>query len=180
VIATGHIMVDLETMGQNPGCSVISLAAVHFNIETGETGKEFYHTISLQSNFSAGLLPEPDTILWWMQQSNEARAVFDNTSQQLHIAQALILFQSFVNDSHSLWGNGARFDLGILTEAYRKVYLKPSWDPKKELDVRTLVDFYPEIKATMPFTGTRHNALDDCRHQIKYCSETYRKLKNLA
>jgi len=48
-------------------------------------------------------------------------------------------------------------------------------------DVRTIVDLGRALlgfdpKKDMPFTGERHNALDDAIHQAKYVSAIYQAL----
>lgn len=70
-------------------------------------------------------------------------------------------------------GNSARFDLGLLENAYDKAMLSIPWKFYQERCVRTLVSFNPEIKNNLEFTGTAHNALADCYHQIKYCNLTW-------
>lgn len=47
----GHLMVDIETMGTSSSSAILSLGAVEFDIETGETGKYFHITIDLQTCF---------------------------------------------------------------------------------------------------------------------------------
>ena len=53
------------------------------------------------------------------------------------------------------------------------------WYFRNERDVRTLVSFDPAVKFEIPFTGTIHNPIDDCIHQINYCSKIW-KNKNLS
>ena len=43
----GHLMVDIETMGNQSNSAIVSIGAVEFNMATGETGKEFYTNVSL-------------------------------------------------------------------------------------------------------------------------------------
>ncbi len=45
----GHLMLDIETMGNESFSSIVSIGALEFNIETGKTGKEFYVNVDLQS-----------------------------------------------------------------------------------------------------------------------------------
>ncbi|WP_250663324.1 3'-5' exonuclease, partial [Escherichia coli] len=68
-----HLMVDLETMGNGPYAPVISIGAVFFDPNTGETGEEFSVNISLESSMRYRARPDASTILWWLEQSEEAR-----------------------------------------------------------------------------------------------------------
>ena len=75
--------------------------------------------------------------------------------------------------------NLLRFDISLLEDAYTKTKIKIAWDFRNERDVRTLVAFAPEIKSRIVNTwnSVLHNAKEDCKLQIKYCSEIYKKLK---
>jgi hypothetical protein len=170
------VMLDLETMGKKSNSAIVSIGAVEFNIETGETGREFYKVVDLQSCLDLGLKVEASTIYWWLQQSEAARKRICVKGE--HLQKVLGDFNRWMLDSIidvRIWGNGARFDIGILEDAYVASYLETPWNFRKEMDVRTLVEFAPEIKANMPFTGVEHDPIDDCKHQIKYCREIWNK-----
>lgn len=167
-----HLMLDLETMGTKSNSAIISIGAVEFDILTGKTGREFYRNVSLQSCISLGLVVDADTIMWWMEQSQDARKSLTE-GKVISIQQALIDFREFCNKEYQIWGNSARFDLGLLENAYDKAMLSIPWKFYQERCVRTLVSFNPEIKNNLEFTGTAHNALADCYHQIKYCNLTW-------
>lgn len=166
-----HLMIDIETMANESFSSIISLAAVEFDINTGATGKEFYENISLQSCLDLGLIVNADTIMWWMKQSDEARKIL--TSGTISITDALTSFSAFCNQDYQVWGNSARFDLGILQNAYNKANMPICWDFRKERCVRTLVSLEPEVRKQYTFSGTAHNALADCHNQIQYCYLTW-------
>jgi DNA polymerase III epsilon subunit-like protein len=170
-----HLMLDIETMGTESFSSIVSIGAVEFDPETGETGKEFYANIDLQSCLDCGLTVSASTINWWLKQSEQARKDLTK-GKVLSLAAALLEFANFCNKDYEIWGNSARFDCGILQNAYTKLNLSLPWDYRKERCVRTLVSFRPEIKQNFVFKGTAHNALADCYHQIGYCSEIYRSL----
>jgi len=75
-----------------------------------------------------------------------------------------------------IWGNGVRFDIGLMEDAYSACQLLNSWNFRSERDVRTLVAFAPDIKTNFFFQGIEHNPIDDCKHQISYCTATWKKL----
>lgn len=178
----GHLMIDIETMGNQSNSAIISVAAIEFSLETGEIGKmqPFYKNVSLKSCIDAGLQVNADTILWWMNQSENARKAL-TSAHQYHLSDVLHQLRSYVDACGSkdvqVWGNSARFDLGILSDAYGKIHSPIPWNFRNERCVRTLVAFNPEVKANFPFEGTEHNPIDDCLHQIKYCSAIWKSLK---
>lgn len=173
-----HLMLDIETMGNESFSSIISIGAVEFNIDTGETGKEFYTNIDLQSCIDIGLIVNASTVMWWMNQNEQARK--DLTGRvSVPIFEALKNFANFCNKDYQIWGNSARFDCGILQNAYNRINTPIPWDFRKERCLRTLVSFSPEIKYNYKQNGTAHNAVDDCIFQIGYCSEIWRSLNRI-
>jgi DNA polymerase III epsilon subunit-like protein len=174
-----NIMIDLETMGNRSNSVIVSIAAVPFNLETGEiSNNHFYERVDFQSCLDIGLKVQASTILWWMQQNEEARKEICKPAQQ--IFKVLHKLESFFNEQiidAQVWGNGARFDLGLLQDAYHACgYDKLPWKFRNERDVRTLLSLAPHIKEQTPNFGTAHNAVDDCIFQINYCCAIHKHL----
>lgn len=175
------LMIDIETLGNKSHSVILSLAAVEFDLDTGNTGKEFYKKIDLQSCLDAGLKINASTLQWWMEQKPEALKELFNGATPLEVV--LSNFRDFYTlqcgtPFPRVWGNGARFDLGILEDAYEAIGQNVPWGFRSEMDVRTLVAFAPDIKKNLVFEGVAHNPLHDCYHQIKYCCETWKTLKH--
>ena len=91
-----HLMIDLETMGNKPNAPIVSIGAVFFEPSTGELGEEFYRVVSLKSSMDGGAVPDPDTIMWWMQQSEEARSAINDKNAAMAISTALIQLVAFI------------------------------------------------------------------------------------
>lgn len=172
-------MVDIETLGNKSNSVIVSIAAVGFDIVTGIMYDEIFLRVNPQSCLDAGLKVDADTIIWWMNQEKSA-IDFNFNKEGLNFSAALHEFYKFVEtlkpSELRVWGNSARFDLGILENAYNAIKKPIPWLYKLERDVRTLVEFNPALKE-IPFKGIRHNPLDDCKHQIKYCSAIYKKIQ---
>lgn len=180
-----HLMIDIETMGTTSNSVICSIAAVQFDLKTGMVGHSFFDTISIQSCLDVGLKIDADTLKWWLGQSDKAREMLFVSNKPLPVV--LIDFNTFLAetygikeggnlpdiDSLQIWGNGSRFDLGILGNAFRSCGMPIPWLPWNERDVRTLVSLAPQIKKQTEFEGVKHNPLHDCLHQIDYCSKTY-------
>ena len=181
-----HLMVDLETMGSNPGAPIVSIGAVFFEPSTGETGPEFYQVVDLASAMSSGAQPEASTILWWMKQSSEARsALLVEDAADLDVA--LTLFSEFLCEnaangakSVQVWGNGATFDNVLLKQSYELVGGAAPWRYINDRDVRTIVELGNAVginpRYDIPFEGDKHNALADAHHQAKYVSAIWQRL----
>jgi acyl carrier protein len=177
----GHLMIDLETLGTPSNSVICSIGAVEFDLKSGEIGRKFHETISIQSCLDAGLKIQGETIGWWFQQSDSARLALLKDNKTL--SEVLYLFRRFIEslgiDSLMVWGNGSRFDLGQLHDAYRanNKQVVP-WQFRNERDVRTYIMDHLFVREETTFIGVQHNALDDCLHQIRYMCKTY-MLKNV-
>lgn len=182
-------MLDIETLGKGSNSAIISIGAVFFEPSTGKLGGDFYQTITLESALENGQA-DASTIAWWMKQSDDARAVF-NDKQSLNLRSVLLEFTDWLINSGnpishntakvSVWGNGATFDNVILSNAYQQIEYPHPWPYWGDRDVRTIVELGRSIlninpKKDLPFEGTAHNALDDAKHQARYESEIYQAL----
>lgn len=175
----GHVMVDIETLGNTSNSVICSIGAVEFDIETGLNGRNFYVVIDIQSCLNNGLHVDGNTIEWWLKQNETARMAIIS-GFRFHIREALIEFSDFLKriggSTVQIWGNSNRFDLGILGDAYTKLNIHIPWNFRLERDVRTLVSFAPEIKTQFLNNGIEHLPIDDCKYQIRYCNAIWKKL----
>jgi len=161
-----HVMLDLETMGNGPEAAIVAIGAVEFDCATSTLGREFYTPVDLESSVQLGAKMDVSTVLWWMQQSAEARAMFIVPSKNL--AQVLLDFTYWIKELEfpadvKIWGNGATFDNVILTSAYRHAGLERPWSYKNDRCYRTVKALYPDVQ--VPNVGVAHNALDDAKYQ---------------
>ncbi len=180
LLAMSHnqIMIDLETMGTSKDAAVVAIGAVRFNIDDSTLGDTFYRTINLKSAMRMGGKVDGDTILWWMQQSEEARKVLTGEDSVL-IESALKDFSQWVRDGgvlEGLWGNGADFDNVILEGAYNRSNWTPPWSYKQNRCYRTMYKMFPEVeKAKME--GVAHHVLDDAISQAEHLCEIWKRVK---
>lgn len=171
-----NVMIDLETMGNKPNAPIIAIGAVYFDMTTGELGNEFYSEVNLESSVAVGCEMDASTVLWWLKQSDDARAKFAKNESAPHLLNVLLEFTAFMDRGVQPWGNGAGFDLGILANSYRNLGMEPPWAFWAERDVRTIVELDTHNRKKLPFTGVPHYALDDAKHQVKYVSAIVREL----
>lgn len=182
-----HLMVDLETMGNKSNAPIVSIGAVFFNPNTGNTGAEFYTAVSLESSMLLGGVPDAGTIIWWLKQSPEARSAIA-IADTITLIDALELFSNFISENSDagsdvqVWGNGASFDNVILRSSYDRADIECPWKFWNDRDVRTMTELGKAIginpRYDIPFDGDMHNALSDARHQVKYVSAIWQKLTN--
>ncbi|HBR1194814.1 TPA: 3'-5' exoribonuclease [Klebsiella pneumoniae] len=181
-----HVMVDLETMGKKNNAPIVAIGAVVFDPTTGSIGESFYKVVCLESSVNWGAVIDPSTVIWWLKQSSEARSAIVN-DDAIPLQDALLQFREFVSDNVAggskkaqVWGNGASFDNSILRSSYDCIAEDYPWEYWNDRDVRTMVELGQAIsfdpKTTIPFEGSRHNALADAIHQARYVSAIWQRM----
>lgn len=178
------LMLDLETLGLSPGCAILEIALVRFDAEPELV---FRRQVSVASCVRAGLRMEPETVEWWMKQSDAARLRWSADSAIL-LGEALgslrscvgrLRFNAARGDSPlRLWANGAAFDVPILEAAYRACDLPIPWNYREVRDMRTLMDLAEVDKDAIPFEGIEHSAADDAMHQARLCRLALQRLED--
>lgn len=164
-------MLDLETLGLNPGCAIISIGAVLWWDDIPSGRHHFKTNISIQANIRAGLELEGEVVEWWFNRPAEVqKASFADAAKS--VEHALMMLSEFAGkhcDTRNLlvWSKGTHFDNAILLAAYHKVGLTPFWGYKNNRDYRTLAAMFPGIPEPTR-AGTHHDALDDAIHQANH------------
>lgn len=184
-----HIMLDLETMGNGNNAAIVAIGACEFNLpgrirEHWEAKpREFYQKVNLESSVKAGMQIDTSTILWWMQQSDEARkSTFQGDTMPL--GDACHQFAGFVNNvsGHiekdvAIWGNGATFDNVIIRSAFKAVGLPVPWSFRNDKCYRTVINLLPKDRQPVfERSGTAHNALDDAITQALHLQKVWKEL----
>lgn len=181
-----HVAIDLETLSTSPAAVMLSIGAVAVCESTG-TRLQFYAATSVDSQ--PGRKTDASTLIWWDKQSTEARKALDYAHSEdcPPLSQALDQLTDWLGklgETHDVyvWGNGADFDIGILSHAYKEISNFVPWDFRKVRDMRTLYDLTLRFGLTIsvPRVGTHHNALDDAQFQADVIMESLRQLEAIA
>lgn len=193
---TTHIMLDLETWGKKPGCDIRSIGAVVFDPVAGyvavpcsdesNDAKSFYiATENPGVDEIAGgkyrLYHDPETVQWWNDQSEEARAAFTNPVDLRDACEQFgIWFAGLPHGgdikSVRIWTNGPQFDISILTAVYDAVGLSVPWHYRAPRDMRTITDAAGMTREEFSNYGDAHNALHDAIAQAMTVCEAYKRL----
>ena len=156
-------MVDIETLGLEPGCIVLSIGAVYFDKDG--LYNEFYRNIDMESCDDIGLEVEVSTLQWWLEQEKEAQECLIGG---VPIEEALYDLKDFCEDVQEVWANSPSMDCSVLEAAYEAVDMNEPWEYHEERCFRTLENMsggrLPEQE------GVAHNALDDAKHQARVAS----------
>lgn len=186
-----HIMLDLETLGTGNSAAIVAIGAVRFDPygEPPPFGEEdsFFQSVSAESAVAVGGIIDAHTVLWWMQQSDDARR---KTFRQdgCALQEALVAFGEwcalgddgtgkYPPDQIAMWGNGATFDNVIIRSAFKSVGLTPPWSFRDDRCYRTVVSLIPPARRPhLVFEGIPHHAVDDALYQAQYLQACYKIL----
>lgn len=161
------VMLDIETLGTRPGCVVLSIGACEFS-EKG-VGTQFYASINPESCTNWGLTIEPRTVMWWFDQSQDARD-FITKGQHVDLDIALDEFRkAFKWKGKQVWCNGASFDFLILSAAHDAVGKIVPWEYWAGNDYRTIKNMVGRdvFDACKVEATVKHNALADAVSQAE-------------
>jgi hypothetical protein len=167
------VMVDIETLGTEPGCVVLTVGACTMQ-QNPEDRSVFTAALDWETQVRDSRGVNPGTLKWWMDQSPEARTeAFEGDR---------VSVQDFADDfarwwwsvgAERIWSHGASFDVPILES------LAPMpWKFWNVRDTRTLYSF----AGVTPKRGNdHHHALADAMAQTDavWSALTMLKLTNL-
>lgn len=177
--APAHVMTDLETMGTDPYAPIISIGACRFLIDSPNImhpDDTFYQAITLESCMALGMRPSAGTITWWCGQSKEAQAVLTDPNA-VGLPLALDRFTDWFNSRpDDIWGNSARFDLGLLEAAYKACGKEVPWKFYRERCYRTTKSLPGAKQVVLERFGVHHNALDDAVSQAIHLRAIWKHL----
>jgi hypothetical protein len=170
------LMLDNETLGLQPTTCAHQIGFCAADLFTGEY-------LIPPTNLYVTPLPEQkvdfETVVWWMRQSDAARAsVFPNGAPRIAAAAAFAILQSAYNRlggeeaGATVWASPAMFDLPILTHAFglARPDLKEAkpWPYYMERDLMTLYKMLDPEKKLKPTNPVEHDAASDAKAQMDH------------
>ena len=176
-----NIMVDLETASTKENAAILSWAMVPFFTDGTEftDTEDFYRVVSLTSCFFAGMDVDKDTQDWWMKQEPKAKSLFLHAEDEnIHgVAMEAYTWLSNLAEKYDLymWARGLDFDIPKMEWCFSKFVERPlPYKYSHKMDVRTVLKFMQIDQSQFEMQGVKHNALDDCKHDIRMIQEAYK------
>lgn len=169
-----HLMIDLETTSTAKDAGILSIGiAVVDGLEMKLISDHYYANVQLTPGNDK---IDPDTFMWWLGQSEEARNALVNKSR-LPPEVMLDDVSRFIKQypEKRVWGNAASFDLGILESCYKRFNRLVPWHYREEMCYRTLKNIFPNIAATKPKVA--HNALADATAQAEHLAQILQHIR---
>lgn len=207
-----ELMIDIETLDTKQSAVVLSIGAVIWeNRRRDDEGgvhwnlvEDFYQVLDIDSQISRGRTVSQSTLLWWMDQDQEARdAAFVPAEFRVGPKVALTkLFdwvEAFNNselvkseymcfDVTRYWASPNTFDFPIIENLAEDFKHPTVWFYNQKRDVRTVIDeasysvddhkYYPEHHDNLERipTDLAHHPLYDCCWQIDVLTAARSKL----
>lgn len=177
-------MIDLETMSVASNAAIVSIGACAFDLYSQQPiTNQFEVNISLESNEKVGRHISASTVMWWMQQSQDAqRALYE--SEQYTLEVGLNKLQKWIDEvspriTH-VWANDPDFDVVILKNAFDQCHRMWPFHFAANRSMRTIFELaYPdidklkEVREYFRSQGTHHRAVDDAVAQAQIVQHCY-------
>lgn len=185
------LMLDVETLGLGSRAIVTQIGLYGFSMETEELLPDPLH-IYLPIQPQLDLVPPrtitAETLVFWMDQSAEARAGFErNLSDEFEelpilMRQFVRRFNSFTKNGeleYELIAKGPQFDAVLVETLLADCGMRAPWRYDRVTDLRTLMRSagVHNRDITPPIGFIAHRADWDCKFQIKAYFEAKRKLR---
>lgn len=184
------VMLDIETLGTKEGSTIFQIAAMSFDITTGEV-KSYFNQYGDIAKYRE-LAVDGATLKWWLGVDSDLFASLLHRSgvsegelfSQFH---TWLTEQSITGDMRDvyLWGNGILFDNAKIQHALTKAGLTYPIIYKNDRDVRTILEL-ASLKSDISENEIRnsvicedenlHDAYDDVKRQIRLVHKCYKIL----
>lgn len=188
-------MVDIETLSTENNALVLSIGAVHFNIEDEDNYDTLDNSVRENLNIQLPLSFQYEvlkrhmslsTVGWWLGQNKAAQLPLSEHiteaskvlphNDEAKLRGALNKFAAFVKDTN-MWGNGATFDNVIIRSLFSEMGMLHQLPPfYTDKDLRTLQYLGGGVKPNID-RGVAHDALDDAKYQV-LCAQHYWRQSN--
>lgn len=171
---SNNIMIDCETMSTSGNAAVLQIGAARFDVSGVTDTIEI--NISLDELIKAGFDVSASTILWWMDQDDDARgALLSGQQDAVQIKDALIILNHFLTSKQyvepTIWGNDPSADNRWLSELYQKTEVRQPWGFYNNRCYRTFCAERKYLGIERPEATIKHSAMGDAVAQAQHMIE---------
>lgn len=174
-----HFMIDIETLGNRPNAAIVQIGIVAFDPVSGETAKPWSASVEVHPKSEMDV----DTVYWWMQQSDEARASVFNGGR-IAPEDGLRYLNQYIEQysdevvGYKVWSKPSTFDIVILENLYRNCGITVPWAHWNTRCLRTLIDAAKLSRDEEAKPTLAHDAASDAEAQAKTAIKCFKKLDN--
>jgi len=153
------VMVDFETLGVSRDSVILSAGIVLFDPKGTGVVEEYYGELDVLSQIAEGRTTSKQTVDWWRATNIDELLRLLCNFDGMSLADLEYAVTSYRNIGH-VWSRGY-MDFEILQDITMDHF--KYWQFR---DVRTLDSF-----GNTKMKSNSHNALEDCKNQVKYVQE---------
>jgi len=169
-----HGMIDLETLGVDPDCVILTVGAIKFDPYTDvEPHGGLYLRCNVDEQTSAGRSVDDNTLAWWAKQEDSVREEAFSDGDRVSMDELTKAINKFCVGLDYIWCQGPTFDFVILQHLYKQVGKPAPWNYWQIRDSRTLFGMMPK-DPRKEIQEELHNALADCYYQAKCVQQSYK------
>lgn len=183
------LMIDIETLGQGPGCVITSVALVPFNLNGKplEDSTPFQIQLHIGEQLAEGYTMNMDTLEWWLNNSLEVRrSTFGGVGWLSELTTELVEYIQQIEKEYKtyrLWATSAKMDYGCIHYTFAKQGKPYPFNHTAEHCARTVRNLtkmlVPGYKLDAD-KGRNHDAIRDCITQIDQLQKQYQALRKLS
>jgi len=172
-----HAMIDLETLGTQPDCVILTLGGIKFNpYNKEEPAKGLYLRLNVDEQTSMNRSVDDGTLEWWGKQPKEIQDEALGEEGRTSVSDSLSQLNKWLIGCDEIWCQGPAFDMVILENLYRQMKQPLPWNFWQVRDSRTLFSMMPQDPRKAIRTDA-HNALADCYYQAKCVQQSFEHFK---
>lgn len=173
------IVADIETLGNKVDSTIIQIAAVSFDIKTGNIFNKFNEIANIE--LCDDLKVTGSTLKWWLNTNKElfAKLINGGKLSPKQIIKSFYTWLTYIQHGNDvyLWGNGILFDNKILQHQMQNNGLEYPIFYRNDRDMRTLVElasYKIGMQSEKEFRNeyknpdlVEHDAFDDAMQQVE-------------
>ncbi len=109
-----HGMIDIETLGVDPGCVVLTIGGIKFNpYSNAEPHDGLYIRCNVDEQTELGRTVDENTLAWWNKQDPKIKDEALSDNDRLNLNEVLKQINKFCVGLDYIWCQGPTFDFTI-------------------------------------------------------------------
>ena len=165
-----HMMIDIETLATSNNACVLTVGWCLFGLDPDfQLAAPTEVAVHLTRQVREGRYIDPETLTWWMDQSEEARNRAFHPAVSVSIEQLAERLRTVVGsyEIEHVWAHGPAFDIAILRDLLGGDFCSH----RMIRDTRTMHFLAPNVEP--PARSIAHSAADDAYTQAKWVQQMY-------
>ena len=160
-----HAMIDIETLGTEPDCVVLSVGAVKFDPYQFTTphAKTLWRP-SADEQMTAERSVLEDTLQWWAKQPEHIQAEAFTEDNRVSLDAFFKDLNKYLVGVDKIWCQGPQFDMVILENLFKQFDHHTNWAFWQIMDCRTIFNMMP-VDPRKAIQQNLHSADEDAYYQ---------------